>query len=312
MQIFLTCLSAVLPIFAFMAVGYVCQRIGVIKREHVGPMNKVAFNVFLTCTVFISVYSCDLASTFDLGLMVFCACMTLGSFALAVAYSRFFVRVDNQRGVVVQGIFRSNFIMVGMQLASGLAGQEGMAAVAMLCVVTVPLNNVLAVVTLSLHGGQTAGWGQTLVEIAKNPLIIATLLGIALLVLGIQLPSPIVNVISQMSSASTPLMLFLLGAFFRFGSLGTYALQLAAVCIGRLIIVPSIVVALACACGFSGVAMVALVSIFAASTANASFTMAQQMGGDAELAGDIVAVTSVACPVTLFAWSFALMSMGLM
>lgn len=311
MEIFSTCLQAVLPIFVLMALGFLCQRIGVIKREDVAAMNKVAFNVFLTCTVFISVYSCDLASTFDPLLMAFCACMTLGSFAVATLYSRFFVPVENQRGVMVQGIFRSNFIMVGMQLASGLAGQDGVAAMAMLCVVTVPLNNVLAVITLSLHGGQTSGWGATAISIAKNPLIIATLLGILLLVVGIALPKPVTDIVRQMGNVSTPLMLFLLGAFFRFGSLKTYAWQLVAATVGRLVAVPAVVILLACLMGFSGVGMVALVSIFAASTANASFTMAQQMGGDAELAGDIVAVTSVACPFTLFTWSFMLMSLGI-
>lgn len=311
MQIFLTCLQAVLPIFALLALGYACQRIGVIKRDDVPAMNKVAFNVFLTCTVFISVYSCDLASTFDPALLVFCACMTLGSFGLATLYSRIAVPVENQRGVVVQGMFRSNFIMVGMQLASGLAGQEGIAAMAMLCIVTVPLNNVLAVVTLSLHGGEPTSWGQTLIKIAKNPLIIATLLGILLLVLGVNLPGPVVGIIQQMSNVSTPLMLFLLGAFFRFGSLRDYAVQLVAVSLGRLVAIPAIVVGLAFVMGFHGVGLVALVSIFAVSTANASFTMAQQMGGDDELAGDIVAVTSALCPFTLFAWSYLLMSVGL-
>lgn len=294
-----------------LAIGYLCQHLGVIKREHVPAMNKVAFNVFLTCTVFISVYSCDLESTFDPLLLSFCAAMTLATFLLSVLYSRVAVPVENQRGVVVQGIFRSNFIMVGMQLASGLGGQEGVAALAMLCIVTVPLNNVLAVVTLSLHGGKPASWGETLLKIAKNPLIISTILGILLLTSGIKLPSALTAIIQQMGSVSTPLMLFLLGAFFRFSTLKTYARQLVAVAIGRLALAPALVIGLAVLIGIRGMGMVALLSIFASSTANASFTMAQQMGGDAELAGDIIAVTSVACPITLFLWSFLLMSAGI-
>ena len=55
--------------------------------------------------------------------------------------------------------------------------------------------------------------------------------------------------------------------------------------------------------GFRGVELVSLLGIFASSTAIASFTMAQQMGGDAELAGDIVVWTSALCSFTLFGWS---------
>lgn len=53
-----------------------------------------------------------------------------------------------------------------------------------------------------------------------------------------------------------------------------------------------------------------LISVFASATAIASFTMTQQMGGDAELAGDIVVATSALCIVTMFAWSLLFKLLG--
>ena len=62
--------------------------------------------------------------------------------------------------------------------------------------------------------------------------------------------------------------------------------------------------------GFQGVAFVSLIGVFASPTAVNSFTMAQQMGGDAELAGDIVVSTSALCIVTMFAWSVLFKALG--
>ena len=52
-------------------------------------------------------------------------------------------------------------------------------------------------------------------------------------------------------------------------------------------------------------------SVFASPTAVNSFTMAQQMGGDAELAGDIVVVTSAVSMLTMFLWVFLFKSLGM-
>ena len=60
-----------------------------------------------------------------------------------------------------------------------------------------------------------------------------------------------------------------------------------------------------------GVALASLLPVFASSTAVNSFTMAQQMGGDAELAGNIVVATSALCSLTMFFWCFLFKSLGM-
>lgn len=84
------------------------------------------------------------------------------------------------------------------------------------------------------------------------------------------------------------------------------------VCVGRLVIVPAVFLTLAWLLGFRGVGFAALIGSFAAPTAVTSFTMSQQMGADAELAGDAVVFTSVLCPITIFIWCMLAKSMNLM
>ena len=106
-------------------------------------------------------------------------------------------------------------------------------------------------------------------------------------------------------------MLFLLGGFFEFSDLRDDLKTVSAIVIGRLIIIPAVVLGLACMIGFRGVEFASLLGAFASSTAIASFTMAQQMGGDAELAGDIVVTTSAASILTMFLWIFLFKSLGM-
>lgn len=129
------------------------------------------------------------------------------------------------------------------------------------------------------------------------------MLGILTLVAGIRLPHILEQTIQSVSAIASPLQLFLLGAFFQFSGLKTYRRELVTVSIAKLIVSPGLFLGLGALLGFRGVAFVSLIGIFASPTAVNSFTMAQQMGGDAELAGDIVVTTSAASILTMFCGS---------
>ena len=128
---------------------------------------------------------------------------------------------------------------------------------------------------------------------------------------GWKLPTLIESVISSMSAVGSPMMLFLLGAFLEFGRMRQHIFPLTLAVAGRLVLVPGIFLTIGALLGFRGVEFAGLIGVFASSTAVASFTMAQQMGGDAGLAGDIVVVTSALCPFTIFGWSLLFKSLGM-
>ena len=302
MESFTICLNAVLPIFLLMAVGYAARCFHLLDRADVAKINKIVFRAFMPAMVFYNIYSSDLSSAVRGSLL---GCAVLGVFAeflLSLGYALLFVKERSRRGVVIQGLFRSNFVIIGLPIAESLVGGD-LGPVAMLLAAVVPLYNVLAVITLAIFNGQKPDWKKVLLDILENPLIIGSAVGIAALLAGIRLPAPLEKVVSQMSDATSPMLLFLLGAFFQFRGMRGHVRELAAVCLGRLVVFPALFLGLAAAMGFRGVELVSLLGVFASSTAIASFTMAQQMGGDAELAGDIVVWTSALCSFTLFGWS---------
>ena len=126
-----------------------------------------------------------------------------------------------------------------------------------------------------------------------------------------KLPLTVEKAVSGLGNIATPLQLFLLGAFFRFEGLRRYRLPLTAVTAIKLFVTPAAALSLAAALGFRGVEFVALIGVFASPTAVNSFTMVQQMEcGDAELAGDIVIMTSAVSLFSFFLWIWIFKTMG--
>lgn len=302
--------NAVLPMCLVMALGYGTRRLGWLRREEISTINKIAFRIFLPCLLYYNIYCSDLSGSFDPLLMAFAVGGVLLTFGLALGYTLLTEKLPERRGVLIQGMFRSNYVIMGIPVATALLGADQLGTVSILIAVIVPLFNMLAVVVLEVFRGQKPKPLHILGQIAKNPLVIGSALGILTLVAGIRLPHILEQTIQSVSAIASPLQLFLLGAFFQFSGLKTYRRELVTVSIAKLIVSPGLFLGLGALLGFRGVAFVSLIGIFASPTAVNSFTMAQQMGGDAELAGDIVVTTSAASILTMFLWIFLFKSLG--
>lgn len=303
--------NAVLPMCLVMALGYGTRRLGWLRREEISTINKIAFRIFLPCLLYYNIYCSDLSGSFDPLLMAFAVGGVLLTFGLALGYTLLTEKLPERRGVLIQGMFRSNYVIMGIPVATALLGADQLGTVSILIAVIVPLFNMLAVVVLEVFRGQKPKPLHILCQIAKNPLVIGSVLGILTLVAGIRLPHILEQTIQSVSAIASPLQLFLLGAFFQFSGLKTYRRELVTVSIAKLIVSPGLFLGLGALLGFRGVAFVSLIGIFASPTAVNSFTMAQQMGGDAELAGDIVVTTSAASILTMFFWIFLFKSLGM-
>lgn len=303
--------NAVLPMCLIMALGYGTRRLGWIRREEIFVINKIAFRIFLPCLLYYNVYCSDLSGSFDPLLMAYAVGGVLLTFGLAIGYTLLTEKLPERRGVMIQGMFRSNYVIMGIPVATALLGSDQLGTVSILIAVVVPLFNMLAVVVLEVFRGQKPKPLHILGQIVKNPLVIASALGILTLAAGIRLPHILEQTIQSISAIASPLQLFLLGAFFQFSGLKTYRRELVTVSAAKLIVSPGLFLGLGALLGFRGVAFVSLIGIFASPTAVNSFTMAQQMGGDAELAGDIVVTTSAVSILTMFLWVFLFKSLGI-
>ena len=105
--------------------------------------------------------------------------------------------------------------------------------------------------------------------------------------------------------------LIILGASFSFSSIKRCRRNLIISVVGKLVVVPAVFLPLAAFAGFRGVEFVTLIAVFAAPAAVSSFTMAEAMDSDSELAGNCVIFSSLFAGITLFLWIFIFKSLGM-
>ena len=310
MESLMVSLEIVLPLFLLMAVGYVIKLTGMMNESTVKQVNKVIFKIFLPLLVFRNIYNTELAESFNSQLLLYAVAGVLIQFVLSLCLAVLTEKDNARRGVMLQGMFRSNFVLFGIPVSTALFGDTAAGIAAILIAVIIPLYNVLAVVSLELFNGRKPNFLKILVGIVTNPLIIGSVVGILFLVFHITLPSPIYETVSDLSSIATPLAFVILGASFHFGDIGRYVKDLLIVLGAKLVAFPALFLGIAILLGFRGAPLAVLLTVFGSPIAVSSFTMAQQMGGDDKLAGQLVVFSSIFSIGTMFVIIFLLREMA--
>ena len=299
-------LNVVLPLFITMSLGYFLKYLNMFDNNTLDTMNNITFKSFLPMLLFYNIYKTDLQGVFNLKLMIFSATCVIALYLILYLIVPLIEKDNKKRGALLQGLFRSNFVIFGLPITESLFGSEKVGVAALLIAVIVPLFNILSVIALETFRGGKPDFRKISIGIIKNPLIIASCLGILTLLLKIKIPTAIEKTISDVSKIATPLSLILLGASFKFDNIKKYIKQTTIAVVGKTILTPCIILPICIMFGYRGVELSTLMIIFAAPTAISSFTMAQQMDSDSDLAGQIVVFTSAFCVVTVFMWIFVL------
>ena len=299
-------LNVVLPLFITMSLGYFLKYLNMFDNNTLDTMNNITFKSFLPMLLFYNIYKTDLQGVFNLKLMIFSATCVIALYLILYLIVPLIEKDNKKRGALLQGLFRSNFVIFGLPITESLFGSEKVGVAALLIAVIVPLFNILSVIALETFRGGKPDFRKISIGIIKNPLIIASCLGVLTLLLKIKIPTAIEKTISDVSKIATPLSLILLGASFKFDNIKKYIKQTTIAVVGKTILTPCIILPICIMFGYRGVELSTLMIIFAAPTAISSFTMAQQMDSDSNLAGQIVVFTSAFCVVTVFMWIFVL------
>lgn len=298
--------NIVLPIFLILSLGYILKKLKILDELTTKNMNSINFKVFLPLLLFYNVYKTDLSVVFNPKLLIFSIISVILVFLLLFIIIPLLEKDNRKRGVIIQGIFRSNFVIFGVPVCEALFGQNATGVASMLIAIVVPLFNFLAVICLEIYRGGNINFKKIIKGIITNPLIIASIIGLFFIYFKIKLPTPIEKTINDISKIATPLAFILLGSSFTFSAFSVYIKQLSITILGKLIIVPGIVLYIAALLGFRNVELTCLLSVFASPTAVSSYTMAEQMDGDSILAGQIVVLTSIISIITVFLWIFIL------
>ena len=295
----LTC-NMVIPVFLVMVVGYVCRQLKMVSAENVSAMNKLVFKIFLPVSLAKSLMTLDPNADISYSVMLYCALGVIATFILAILIVPRCVKGNPQRGAMIQALFRSNYAILGIPLIESLfpAGDGGVSA--MMVMITVPLFNVLAVVTLETYRGGKFNLLKILKGILKNPLIWGCVIGFIIFKCEIKLPELVSSTVSKLASVASPLALFSLGATIDLKKFSGNMKLLIPTVAGRLVIVPGVLLFIAYLIGYRGPEFAALMIAFGSPCAVSSYTMAAQMDSDGELAAQLVMMTTVLSILSIF------------
>lgn len=193
-----------------------------------------------------------------------------------------------------QVAFRFNSY-VALALADRLGGASGVAWMALVISVAVPVANVAAVWPMARQGGRgLAG------ELLRNPLIVATVSGLVCNALGLTLPQVLQTTANRMGSAALALGLMAVGAGLRLGALGD-APRLAALLLGiRHLVLPAFCLFIVLAMVELPAAQQTILMAFASMpTASSAYVLAVRMGAEAGFVAGLVTVSTLLAMVGL-------------
>ena len=301
------------PIFCILGLGIFFKRIGLITDEFARIGSDLVFKVTLPCLLFVKIVETDFLHDLPVNLIVYAVVATVLVFLLLDRLVSSSISSPGDRGVFVQGAYRSNMGIIGLAYCLSAYGEPVVAIVSIYLAVLTTLYNVLAVITLTRHQEQTSSQGISsliLKGIIKNPLILAISAAVAISLSGFTVPQILLNTGSYFAQMTLPLALLCAGASIRIHEFQTSP-PLYWATGGKLFFVPLLITVGGIAIGLRGELLGVLFLMCAAPTAAASYPMAQSMGANHHLAAAIIAATSLGSIVSSTLGIFLLRVSGL-
>ena len=299
------------PIFVVLALGAYLNRIHLINDNFVEVGTKLVFNITLPALLFLSISQTSISHSANVSLVVFGLIATLLVYFLLELMARFLVAAREDRGVVVQGGFRSNLAIIGLAYCVNAYGDRGLITASLYLGLVTILYNILAVITLSRSLNRDGGLTATFRGIVRNPLIVSIVAALLFAALDWRLPALVQHSGEYFAQLTLPLALLCTGASLNFKALRAdyRGALISTVC--KLLLVPMLLIAVGIALGFRGVELGVLALMSSAPTAAASYVMVRAMGGNGTLAANIIVLTTLGSLLTTSLIMFLLRSFGL-
>ena len=334
-EIFMFSFNAVMPILLMMMLGYFLRSVHFADEAFFKKANTLVFKVFLPVLLFVNVYEIESLSKVNWGVVVYTVAIVVVLCLTGLVLTKLLFRERSKIGPLCQCSFRSNYAIIGIPLAEALGGSEAVGFACVLSAAAIPMFNILAVIILSHYSDDdhSASVKDTVKKTATNPLIIGVLLGVIVIAIRSALPlnsegEVVFSIMRDMpffysalktiAKGTTALALIVLGARFDFSKVSSLLGEITFGTVMRLLIAPLVgigtgmlISANTNLINLTSVEYPALISLFASPIAVSSAVIVSDIGGDEQLAGQLVVWTSVFSMFTMFGIIFTMKTFGL-
>ena len=311
LQNFLVCVNAVIPTAIYLIIGIVLRATKVLGDRSVKKFTHVIFVALYPFMMFDNLYDKNIGSHMNMPIVIYSIGFTLFQILISWIIVCKIEPEDYHRGTMIQAMFRSNYVLMGLPIGVNLLGKGGVAPIAVVLLLIVPIYNSTAVIVFERFRGGKPDLKLMALHILSNPIIEGGIAALVVMALGIKLPEVIHGTITTLSDCTSPIALMLLGAGLNFGAFKSDRSRIAICTLGKLVVFPALGIAGAVLLGFRDAELIALTLMVATPVALASYAMASSMGGNGRLAGELVVITTVLSCFTIPVWLFILKTAAL-
>lgn len=305
-------LNATVPIFLLMVLGSFLKKIQWIDDDFADKMNKFVFHVPLPLVLFNDLATVDFKKAWDTRFVLFCFGATVISIGISAGISCLW-KDSSIRGEFIQSSYRSSAALLGIAFIQNIYGTAGMAP--LMIIGSVPLYNVMAVLVLSLPGGEQKTDKKVLKKTFKgiltNPIILGIAAGLVWSALKLPVPYIMERTVENVAATATPLGLIAMGASFDIREAFAKIKPSVTAALIKLVGFCALFLPAAVHMGFRREELVAILVMLGSATTVTSFVMAKNMGHDGVLSSGVVMLTTLFSAFTLTGWLYVLKSLGL-
>lgn len=291
-------LIALVPVILIVVLGQFLARRGMITGDAFRALDRLSFLVLLPALIVRALAN----ARFDEAPWLMLAALLLAQIVMALVglTSRGWPGIERPAvGTIIQSNVRWNTI-IALSLGGLLFGNEGIALVSLAAAALIPMANVISVYALVSHADHPPGTRpRPLLALLRNPLVIACGIGIALASFHVKLPVIADETLKMLANAAVAAGLLSAGAGVDLGALKRSGLRTFFWSGVRLIGMPLVTLGIGLAFGVSGLPLAIALLCAATSTAPNSYVLARELGGDAALAANLIAVQTLGAALTL-------------
>ncbi len=286
-------IQALLPVFSLILLGLLLARLRFPGADFWAGAERLIYYLLFPSLLFSNLAQASLA-----GLPLLQMGIVLGVPVLAVSLLMLLLKPlmgvsGADFGSLFQGAIRMN-TYVGLAGAAALAGTAGLTVAAVAIAVLIPLLNLLSVAVFAVYGSAGwRGWWHALLELLRNPLILACGLGIGVNLLGVTLHPLLIEPLEMLGRASLSLGLLSVGAALRLSISGRELLSIAVSSVGKLLLMPFLVLLLSRHLQLGSTVTLVLLLFAAVPTSVSSYILARQLGGNEHLMASIITVQTL-------------------
>ena len=256
-------MNAVIPFLCYISFGYAMKVKGVVKEEFLQQLNKMVFKVMYPFMTFYNIYKADASSLPRPVMLIFSGVSILALEVILVFIVPKIVKENPKRGVIIQAVYRSNFVLFGLPLTISVFGDAASSVAAMVVTVVVTIYNTTSVVILEMFNSEGKTTARSLLlNVAKNPLLQGAVVGLAFFFLGIKVPKSLLTPIAAFADMTSPLALFVLGGTLHFNAIRGNLKYLVPTLSFKLLALPALRLAIAYQFGLRELELFLLMAIY--------------------------------------------------